>query len=112
MTHKMKLDPVPFEVTKEGKKTIEIRLGDEKRRHLKVGDSVEFENTKTLEILMAVVKAIRAYPSMQALVVTEDFVKTGGIYRDHAHWIESINSYYNESAQKKYGLLSIEIELK
>ena len=109
MNHKMRLDSIPFAATKQGLKIIEIRLHDERRQHLKSGDSIEFENTDTLEKLIVRVKEVRRYESMTKLVAGEDFSKTGGIYRDHVHWIKSIDTYYSRADQDKYGLLVIEI---
>lgn len=37
MIHNMRLNPSPFEAIRSGKKTIEIRLNDEKRKQVKVG---------------------------------------------------------------------------
>ena len=42
MIHQMKLRSDPFERIKSGKKTIEIRLYDEKRRKIKEKDFIEF----------------------------------------------------------------------
>lgn len=43
MQHRMKLDPVSFARTQDGIKTLEIRLYDEKRRQVKVGDTILFQ---------------------------------------------------------------------
>lgn len=40
--HYMKLKDKPFEAIRQGIKTIELRLYDEKRQALAVGDMVEF----------------------------------------------------------------------
>ena len=53
------LDDKPFNSIKNGTKTIEMRLNDEKRRKLKVNDIIEFENRKTKEIIKA--KIIKLY---------------------------------------------------
>ena len=42
MLHKMKLQLSPFEKIKSGSKTIELRLYDEKRQKVKIGDFIEF----------------------------------------------------------------------
>lgn len=42
MLHKMKLRLSPFEKIKNGSKTIELRLYDEKRQTVQVGDFIEF----------------------------------------------------------------------
>lgn len=38
----MKLNESPFERIKNGTKTIEFRLYDEKRQQIKIGDQIEF----------------------------------------------------------------------
>ena len=45
MLHKMKLNSKPFESIKSGSKTIELRLNDEKRQQVSVGDFIEFSLT-------------------------------------------------------------------
>ncbi len=45
MKHYMRLNPEPFELIKSGKKTVELRLLDEKRRLLQIGDEIEFMST-------------------------------------------------------------------
>ena len=42
MVHQIKLNESLFERIKNGTKTIEFRLYDEKRRKIKLGDKIEF----------------------------------------------------------------------
>ena len=42
MEHKMKLYEEPFRAIESGKKTVEVRLYDQKRRKLEQGDTIEF----------------------------------------------------------------------
>ena len=42
MLHEMKLQNGPFNSIKNGKKTIELRLYDEKRQKVKIRDKIEF----------------------------------------------------------------------
>lgn len=44
MNHEMKLNPAPYAAIKTGKKNIELRLNDEKRQQVKVGDTITFSN--------------------------------------------------------------------
>ena len=46
MTHKMYLQDKYFDFIKNGTKRIELRLNDEKRQQIKIGDSIEFSNKK------------------------------------------------------------------
>ena len=41
-TIRMNLHPIPFGLIKEGSKTVELRLWDEKRKQLQIGDRIEF----------------------------------------------------------------------
>ena len=45
----MKLNASPFEMIKSGVKSIELRLYDEKRQKIKIGDTIIFTNTLTGE---------------------------------------------------------------
>ena len=49
MLHKMKLNESPFERIKNGTKTIEFRLYDEKRQQIKIGDKIEFSKLPDLQ---------------------------------------------------------------
>ena len=42
MNHKMKLQPKYYDFILNGTKRIEIRLNDEKRKTIKVGDTITF----------------------------------------------------------------------
>ena len=61
MLYKMKLNESPFERIKNGTKTIEFRLFDEKRQHIKVGDQIEFSKLPDLreKLLVNVVELYR-----------------------------------------------------
>ena len=49
MTYYMNLWDDSFQAIKAGWKTIEMRLNDEKRSIISVGDTIEFTNTTTQE---------------------------------------------------------------
>ena len=65
MLHKMKLKESPFERIKNGTKTIEFRLYDEKRRKVKIGDEIEFSKLPDLQekLLVEVLNIYRAQSS-------------------------------------------------
>ena len=54
MKHKMKLNNDPFNSIKNGFKTIELRLYDEKRQRIKIGDKIEFSKLPDLQEKMLV----------------------------------------------------------
>ena len=47
--HRMNLQSGPYEMIKSGRKTIELRLWDEKRRKIKAGDEIVFTENATGE---------------------------------------------------------------
>ena len=61
----MQLHPAPFEMIKDGKKTIELRLYDEKRRKIRVGDTILFTNTATGEMLDVNVLKLSVFDSFE-----------------------------------------------
>ena len=62
MKHTMKLNDAPYDMIKSGQKTVELRLYDEKRRMISVGDEIEFvcEGEDEQEALKALVEAIES----------------------------------------------------
>ena len=68
MLHYMKLKNSPFNMIESGKKTIELRLYDEKRRKINIGDSIIFTNLSyENERLAVTVKALYRYASFRDL---------------------------------------------
>ena len=59
----MKLNPAPFEMIKSGQKTIELRLYDEKRQLVNIGDEIVFTNTVTGETLQTKVLKLHRFDS-------------------------------------------------
>jgi len=111
MTHKMNLNPEPFKMICSGQKTIELRLNDEKRKKIKVGDSIEFTQTETGECLIVQVIAIHRFDSFAELYRELPLLKCGYTKADIATAKpEDMNLYYTPEQQEKYGVLGIELK--
>lgn len=111
MTHKMNLNEEPFEKIKNGSKTIELRLYDEKRRKIKAGDAVYFKS-KTGS-LMATVKAVHLFKSFEELYAALPLEKCGYSADEIATASpEDMLTYYTKEQIEKYGVAGIEIEVK
>lgn len=108
-THLMKLQPAPFAAIQSGRKTLELRLNDEKRQKIKVGDTIVFTQTETGETLRAVVLSIHKYPDFEAMYGVEDPVAMGYNEGETAN-PKDMSQYYKEDEIKKYGTLAIEIK--
>ncbi len=108
--HSMKLNPTPFEMIKRGDKTIELRLNDEKRRKIKVGDRIIFTNNKTGEQLTKNVLRLHRFESFEELYSALPLLKCGYTEDNIATAAASdMESYYSQEEQKKYGVLGIEL---
>ena len=109
MVHNMKLNSEPFSLIKTGKKTVEIRLYDDKRRKLDVGDTIIFVNISAEEEKIAVkIKALYR-EELFAEISTE---KCGSASdSDATELINRMRKYYSEEDEKKYGVLGIKVEL-
>ena len=111
MKHNMNLNNRPFESIKEGTKTIELRLNDEKRSLLKVGDEIEFTNRDTNEKLSVDIINLHKYPSFEELYKHFDKVEMG-YNKDDIAESKDMEAYYSKEEQDKYGVLGIEIRKK
>lgn len=68
MLHCMKLNRDPFEKIKSGSKTIEMRLFDEKRQRITIGDFIEFSSADNLpEKIQTRVTALHRFSGFEEL---------------------------------------------
>ena len=110
MNHEMKLNDEPFLKIKEGSKTIEMRLYDEKRRLVKVGDIIEFTNRDTLEKICVKVIKLHFFNNFEDLYKNFDNVSLGyNKYEESSP--DDMEKYYSKEEQKLYGVVGIEIKL-
>ena len=111
MTHKMNLNPEPFEMIRTGQKTIELRLNDEKRQKIKVGDMIEFTQTETGQKLITEVITLHRFDTFTELYQELPLLKCGYTEADIATAKpEDMDLYYTPEKQKKYGVLGIELK--
>ena len=107
MIHKMKLKESPFEKIKNGTKTIEFRLYDEKRQQIKIRDQIEFSKLPDLQEKL-IVNVVELYKEK----TFEDLFRK--VYTDEEEIKKNTNSmyqYYSHEKEKQYGVLGIKISL-
>lgn len=109
MKHEMKLNNEPFECIKNGTKTIELRLNDEKRKLLTVGDYIEFTNKVTNEKLLVEVIDLFKYNSFEELYKHFNKIEMGYSINEEAN-PKDMENYYSKEEQEKYGVLGIKIK--
>ena len=108
--HNMKLNSSPFEMIKSGQKTIELRLFDEKRQQVKVGDKIVFTNTTTGETLNTTVVKLHRFDSFEELYKSLPLLKCGYTTENVDNAKSSdMEQYYSVGEQNKYGVVGSEL---
>lgn len=109
MLHKMKLWNDSFESIKYGSKTIEMRLFDEKRSIINIGDEIEFTNVSNGETLSCRVLNLYKYENFEELYKNHDKVSIGYTEDEIANPSDML-MYYPKEQTEKYGVLAIELQ--
>ena len=111
MKHTMQLRPEPFGKIKSGKKTIELRLYDEKRQKIQVGDTICFVNTENgADTITVLVENLFVFASFEELYRNLPLTKCG--YKETEVSTASpqdMEQYYAKEEQAQYGVVGIEI---
>lgn len=112
MIHEMKLQPEYFNFILNGTKRIEIRLNDEKRQNIKLGDKIKFLKEPDLnESFEAQVIGLLRYNSFEEMFKDYDISILSDKYMTKEELISVLEQFYTKEKQEKYGVLGIRIEL-
>ena len=107
----MKLKESPFIKIKNGSKTIELRLNDEKRQQVQVGDFIEFSLLDNpTEKIQTRVTALHHFNSFQELYASLPKEKLGYSSSDTPN-PDHMDEYYPREKQEQYGVLGIELRM-
>ena len=104
--HELTLHQEPFRLIGEGKKTIEMRLNDAKRRLICVGDRLIFTNRTTGEQLSASVLKIEAFPNFEELYRHHDPLLLGYVIGETVSH-HDMKIYYTPDQITHHGVLAI-----
>lgn len=111
MLHHMKLKESPFIKIKNDSKTIELRLNDEKRQQVQVGDFIEFSLLDNpTEKIQTRVTALHHFNSFQELYASLPKEKLGYSSSDTPN-PDHMDEYYPHEKQEQYGVLGIELRM-
>jgi ASC-1-like (ASCH) protein/ADP-ribose pyrophosphatase YjhB (NUDIX family) len=103
----MKLNESPFEMIKNGTKTIEFRLYDEKRQGVKIGDKIEFSKLPDLqEKLLVDVLELYQEDTFERLFRKLSFNEEEVIRKTRA-----MHEIYSPEKEQQYGVLGIKIKI-
>ena len=112
MIHEMKLQPEYFNFILNGTKRIEIRLNDEKRQNIKLGDKIKFLKEPDLnESFEAQVIGLLRYNSFEEMFKDYDISILSDKSMTKEELISVLEQFYTKEKQEKYGALGIRIEL-
>jgi ASC-1-like (ASCH) protein len=108
VVHQMGLYGEYFEAIKKGKKRVEVRLNDEKRRKINIEDTIEFikipEQDGTLKVEVTELREYDSFHSMYEDIPFEDFDCEGWTMKEK---IEGTYKIYTPEQEKEWGTLAI-----
>lgn len=108
--HIMKLHPGPFAKIKDGSKTIELRLYDEKRKRISIGDTIRFVNTADAVVVR--VRDLFIFDSFDELYKHLPLTECGYTEEDvYAASPDDMEMYYSKEKQSQYGVVGIQLSL-
>ena len=91
--------------------SIECRVYDEKRKGLKVGDTIEFSNRQDeSKKITAEVIALHVFPSFSELL--SHFPASSFDTEGKQEFPKVSKKFYSHKEEKKYGVVGIEIKLR
>lgn len=105
--HFMNLKDSPFNKIKNDNKIYEIRLNDEKRQRLNIGDIIEFKNGN--KSLNTKIIDLQKYKNISEMKQTIDNNSLG--LKENENIQDILKIFYTEEKIKKYGILAIKIKL-
>ena len=105
------LDSDIFEIVKNGTKTVEVRLYDEKRRKLKVGDTLVFlKRPDDIEQIKTKITNLEVYINFKELIKHYEMKELYLESYTKEKFLEELKRFYTEEDQEKYGVLAITFE--
>ena len=108
----MKLQPEYFNFILNGTKRIEIRLYDEKRQQIKIGDTIKFLKEPELnETFNAKVTGLLRYNSFDDMFKDFDIDILSDKTKKKKQLKNVLEKFYTKEKQGQYGVLGIRIEL-
>ncbi len=110
-THEMKLDKASFDSMDQGVKTLELRLMDEKRQLLKLGDHITFKKFPTLDHeCVAKVTGLLHYPDFESLLKDVKTEWLGSSDKSPEWFLTTMHEIYTDDEIREYGVLGIRLK--
>lgn len=111
MHHQMSLRPGPFDMMASGCKRYELRLLDEKRRQISVGDTITFTCTEDSRRLCVRVISLHPFADFSQLYAALPLTACGYTLQNVSSASpKDMEAYYPPEKQAHYGVLAIGVE--
>ena len=112
MEHEMKLQDKYYNYILNGTKRIELRLYDEKRQQIKIGDIIKFYKESELkDTFCAKVIGLLRYNSFYDMFKDLDISILADVSMTKNELMDELCRFYTVDNQLKYGVIGIRIEL-
>lgn len=113
MNYTMKLTADPFERIRSGRKTIEVRLYDEKRKEISLGDTISFlklpDLSETVETKVVGLSRFKSFRDLYSVFGTEPFGHQPDMTVEEQ--VLGMRDAYSEEQEKKFGVLGLHLQL-
>lgn len=108
MEMKVHLHEDVFEIVKNGVKDIEVRVNDEKRRKLHIGDTLIFlKRPLEEEQIRATVTGLEYYSNFAELVKHYDMKRIYLSNYTEDMYLKEMSRFYTDAEQHEYGVVAI-----
>jgi len=107
------LHPEVFDIVLQGKKNVEVRVNDEKRRQLKVGDTLLFlKRPDDVEKIRVKITKLVLFPNFVEVVhhYSMERIYLGNTTEEE--YLNIMNQFYKEEDVLKNGVVAIEFEMQ
>lgn len=112
MTHTIDLQDIYFAKIKTKEKIYEIRLNDEKRKKIKIGDTIIFvkhsDNSDQIETTVTDLIYFDSFISMSKSIPAKDIGFNG---KTEQEILNTYYSFYSKEKESSFGVVAIKVEL-
>ncbi len=109
--HVMGIKEKYYNMLKSGKKIIELRLLDDKRKLINIGDTIEFYNVSNEnDKFQAIVTNLHKAPNFEKLCNIIEPIKAG--FDNKENLLKVLEEFYSVEKQNKIGVVGIEVTKK
>ncbi|MBE5736026.1 MAG: ASCH domain-containing protein [Clostridiales bacterium] len=108
----MKMQGEFFDQVKSGKKIYEVRLYDEKRQKIGIGDTIIFKKQPELiDGVVTKVVDVKRFDTFEQMAQTLSLSSVGFDNKNAGQVARFYRSIYSREDEKKYGVIAFKIEL-